>query len=422
MLGRYRTLPRSIVRLLVAQFLLSTLNAAIMLVFNLRLRQLGFTDPEIAEATSYRFLAILVLALPLGIAIRGRRLRPLFIFASLVVPGASAVAVHQAELRSLVGVALGMATWGIGMMAFQVGTLPYLVRKTTLDNRAEAISLSFATWSLSLVTCGAAIHLLDRLGELRFFGWAWTFDSEGILYATALLGLGALPLVWGIDDARPARTDLFDRRFDYDWKRILQAETPALLIAVGAGLTIPFMNLFFNAVFDLTPQEFSLLGAGTGVLVFVGSLLNPSIRRRFGYRIAILLAQSLAVCFLVLLALTELYSHWSGALGVAIACYLLRQPLMNMAGPITSDLALSYVGEKNRELISALGATIWSGSWFLSHQLFELLRRQGFPYWKVFLITAGLYGMGIIGYALLIRAHHRQVDLEPIEPEPSAGT
>ena len=198
----------------------------------------------------------------------------------------------------------------------------------------------------------------------------------------------------------------------YDWGRILRVSLPNLCIAVGAGLTIPFVNLFFNSVFQLEYRGYGVLGALTGVLVLVGSLANPFIKRRFGYGVAILVSQSLAVFFLVLMAMTELIApelpeiRW-----LAFFCFLVRQPLMNMAGPITSDLALSYVGERNREIVSAIGSSLWSGSWFLSAKIFKVLRDQELEYWQIFCITAVLYSFGIFLYSSLIRAHARQASI-----------
>ena len=47
-----------------------------MLIFNLHLRKLGMTDAAIAEATGFRFLAILLFSLPVGIYLRGLGLVP----------------------------------------------------------------------------------------------------------------------------------------------------------------------------------------------------------------------------------------------------------------------------------------------------------------------------------------------------------
>jgi hypothetical protein len=111
---------------------------------------------------------------------------------------------------------------------------------------------------------------------------------------------------------------------------------------------------------------------------------------------------------LVVLALTELIDSWL-ALYLAMAMYLLRQPLMNMAGPMTSDLVMKYVGERNREMMSALTSAVWSGSWFISSIIFQILRQVGFRYVYVFLITAGLYLFGVLMYYLLILDYEKKL-------------
>ena len=56
----------------------------------------------------------------------------------------------------------------------------------------------------------------------------------------------------------------------------------------------------------------------------------------------------LAVVALVLLASTELFLEYWWALPIALICYWLRAPLMNMAAPLTSEMTMKYVGNKNQ--------------------------------------------------------------------------
>ena len=84
---------------------------------------------------------------------------------------------------------------------------------------------------------------------------------------------------------------------------------------------------------------------------------------------------------------------------------MLRQPLMNMAGPITSELCMRYVGSQNQEIMSALWSAIWSGSWFFSSQIFKILRKSGIDYVYVFLITAFFYCLGAFLYYLLSKEY-----------------
>ena len=181
-----------------------------------------------------------------------------------------------------------------------------------------------------------------------------------------------------------------------------------MIIATGAGLTIPFVNLFFNSVFKVDSDTFSLIGAGTAMIVFLSTLFIPFIRRKFGFGVAILIPQSLAVFFLVILATTQLAQAYSWAFYVAIAAFMIRQPLMNMAGPMTSELGMKYVGPRNQELISAISSSIWSASWFISAKIFQVLRQMDMEYYQIFLITAAMYAVGVSFYRLLINDYLRR--------------
>ena len=82
---------------------------------------------------------------------------------------------------------------------------------------------------------------------------------------------------------------------------------------------------------------------------------------------------------------------------------MMRAPLMNMAAPLTSELTMNYVGKNNQEMLSAIVAAIWSGSWFFSSQIFKFLIDHEYSYSAIFYITAALYFLGIFLYYLLIK-------------------
>jgi predicted MFS family arabinose efflux permease len=188
----------------------------------------------------------------------------------------------------------------------------------------------------------------------------------------------------------------------------MRALIPTICIATGAGLSIQFLNLFFSHVHQLGSASYSAYGAISSVLVFATGLIVPEVRRRFGWRGAIIGVQSAAVVMLALMGLTELWKNVAWALPVALACYIFRQPLMNMAGPSTSELSMSYVGERNREPMSACGGAIWSGAWWLAARVFEVLREHDLPYWQIFLTTSALYLVGTAAYLGLIRVVERR--------------
>ena len=64
----------------------------------------------------------------------------------------------------------------------------------------------------------------------------------------------------------------------YNWKLLLNAIIPTLIIAIGAGLTIPFINLFFYHNFQVDSSKFALIGGVSSILVAFMALLVPPLK------------------------------------------------------------------------------------------------------------------------------------------------
>ena len=405
----YWNLPRMIHLLVMLEFTLSLIHVAFILVLNIFLRKQGFSDPEIASFNSLRFIGALAFALPLGIYIRGKKLKPFFILAALIVPLTSALIIESVYREIVPLIKLAFLLWGIGMMLMRVCSLPFIIRNTSSDNSTEALSLSASTWSLATIFSGIIISSLDWVNNFSLGKWILYFNERSILWIITILGVSSIFFALSINEKEHDTSDndanIISLYKNYDWKIIIKALSPLIMISIGAGLTIPYVNLFFNSVFNLSSSEFSVLGSITSFLVFTFSLLVPSIRKKYGYWLTIVVVQALSICCLVIMALMELYVTYSFALIIALIAYIFRQPLMHMAHPASNELLMNYVGKRNQELISALSSSLWSASWFISAKVFEWLRLLDFRYYEIFLITAGLYIIGNILFALLIREY-----------------
>ncbi|MCF7826955.1 MAG: MFS transporter, partial [Candidatus Marinimicrobia bacterium] len=333
---------------------------------------------------------------------------------SLLVPLFSLFLLLSIEGGDEARISLGFVLWGISFMILQVCALPYIMRSAPEEVVSEAISLSFSTWSLATIVSGSLISILSQLQHIIVGGVSIPLDEFHIMLVIVSISSFSFVLVLFMKEAKPRSlsskfyNNMKALRSDHDWGLIARVLFPNFLIAIGAGLTIPFVNLFFNSVFKMDSDTFSLIGAGTAGIVFLTTLVIPFIRRKFGFRVAILIPQTLAILFLVILALTELAQAYSWAFYVAIAAFMLRQPFMNMAGPMTSELGMKYVGSRNQELISAMSSSIWSASWFISAKIFQVLRHMDLEYYQIFLITAAMYAVGVSFYRLLINDYLRR--------------
>ena len=399
-INQYLRLEEHILLMIKAEFFIQLIGASFFLILNIYLAKQGFSDPEIANFISYRFLAVMLLAFPLGFYIKGRPLKPFFIVGVLGVPLVAITLVLAVQYAWYYYLPALFILWGVVFTLFQVSSLPYLMRNTANENQSHAISLNYATHSFGTMLSGLLIF-----GASKFMT---TFDEGEILFCISAFGFLGLYYVLKIkvDIVIPVKKGVQLR--SYNWRILIRAIVPTLIIAIGAGLTIPFINLFFFHNFEVDSSEFAVIGGVASVLVAFLALLVPNLKSRLGFRKGITYTQMISVFALVALATTEFFNNYWWSLPLAIICYWIRTPLMNMAAPMTSELTMNYVGVKNQEMLSAIMAAIWSGSWFFSSQIFRYLKAEGLPYAHIFYITAALYAFAVFMYYLLILDYEKR--------------
>jgi hypothetical protein len=398
-LSEYTKLEKQVLNVIIAEFFIQLVNATFMNILPLYMIREGFSNEEIALYITFRFIGVFVLALPIGQLIKGKKLAKFFYLSSVCVPlfGLGIVFAIWFKLKILIFISLLL--WGASFTFMQIPISPFILRNSSKANHTAGISLSYSTWSFAGILSGIIIAVLDLIDPN-------IFSEKNILILFSILGFGGIPFLLKTKFREQVDEDHGEhekhKTQKADWPLIIKGLVPTLIIATGAGLTIPFISLFFEEVHHLHKGGFSVVSSVAAVLVAYGAMLVPKIKREIGYKIAIPGTQSLAVISLVALATTQFYSQYSIALYIAIACYLLRQPLMNMAGPMTSELVLTYVGRRNREITSALTSAIWSGSWVISGYLVKVMFGLGYTFVNVFLITSALYAFGVVMYYVLI--------------------
>lgn len=387
-----------------AECFIQLINAAFMIALLVYMEKLGYPDELSAHYQKYRFLGVLALAIPIGMYIRGRKIKPLLYLSTIMVPVSALLIIYSVQYHQTWLIYLSHLAWGSGFVFMQVGIMPYILRNASAQTQTEAISLSHSTWSIGGVISG-----------LAFFGLQGTmpqwFDEKIIMQIFAILGFVAFFFIYSInipENLNDPQTKKGTKFLDYDWGVISVAMIPTTIIAVGAGLTIPFISLFFYKIHGLDTDQFSIWACLTMLLVSFSTILVPAVKRYLGYKLAIPLTQSVSIMALVGLASTELFAGHPLAASIAIFFYVARQPLMNMAAPMTSEVTMKYVGKKNQEMVSALTASIWSGGWFLSSLAFENMREHDFSFAVIFLVTAAFYAVGVFSYHLLTLACERK--------------
>jgi hypothetical protein len=185
----------------------------------------------------------MLLAFPLGFYIKGKPLKPFFILGSLGVPTVAIALVLAIQYGLYHYLPALFILWGVVFTLFQVSSLPYVMRNTSVANQSHAISLNYATHSFGTILSGIMIF--------GFGQFMREMDEGVILLFIATLGfVGVYYLLkMKVDVVIPVKKGLQWK--SYDWGLLLKAIVPTIIIAIGAGLTIPFINLFFFHNFQI---------------------------------------------------------------------------------------------------------------------------------------------------------------------------
>ncbi len=128
---------------------------------------------------------------------------------------------------------------------------------------------------------------------------------------------------------------------------------PQLVISLGAGLLIPYLNVFFKQRFGISD---SLLGLAFGVSQLgmgLATMVAPIVAERWGNVRTIVASELASLPFLLILGFVPV-------LPVAIGAFWVRATLMNMGGPLYTAFAMEQAKEDERGKLGAIIGLSWS--------------------------------------------------------------
>lgn len=349
-------------------------------LLNLYLRELGLTDALIGRVLSSESLGTLLFALPASYLTSRVRLKWILVAAAVSTACASSLLVLLRPLPLLLLV--GAWTGGSYVIHFVISA-PFFMRNSTSEERLHLFGINYAVeilCSVIGVAAGGALarHLGITLGS-DLLGYRIT-----LLGASAIVACAVVPyLLIHSPPPTPAERESFrglGRRRPRDLGKLL---APNFLLGCGAGLIIPFLNLYFRDRFALDSRAIGAVFAVSQALTAVGFAAGPSLAKRFGMVRTVTWAQYLSIPFFLALAFTT----W---LPVAVGAFWMRGALMNMNHPISRNFAMEVVDPEHQPMTNAGLEMSWSLAWMVSTQIGGwIIQHHG--YTLPMLITVGLY-------------------------------
>jgi len=257
---------------------------------------------------------------------------------------------------------------------------------------AEATASALLAGVLGSAVGGALPHALTALvrGTSLFAAYRASLVTGAVLAACAtlpLLAIGRLvehPLAHG---AAPVTHE--ERR------RLLPIVLNGLLVGMGAGLVIPFMNLYFKVRFACSSAQIGTFFSIAQVFTAAAALVGPALARRFGKLRVAVISELLSLPFLVTLGAER-------RLGIAAASFWLRATLMQAASPLLQTFIMEAMPPALRARASSLINLVWNLGWGVSAVLAgTVIEHFGFA--MPFYLTAVLYAIAATTFWLAFR-------------------
>jgi MFS family permease len=165
---------------------------------------------------------------------------------------------------------------------------------------------------------------------------------------------------------------------------------PMFITSIGAGLIMPFMNIFFSNVHQQPDPVIGTMFAWGSLAMGVGLILAPAFADRFGKIRVVVFTQAISIPFLALLGFSPVF-------GLSALAYYVRLTLMNMSSPVYQTFVMEQVDSESRAMVASLNSMVHSFGRAFSPIISGLLQ-VSYGFGPSFIGTIALYTVAILMY------------------------
>jgi predicted MFS family arabinose efflux permease len=388
-------------------FLIGLGQSVFSLLFNLYLREIGVPESRIGQILSKVSLGAAAAAIPVALLLRQVAARHVLLAAGALTAVAYLLQATITAPEYLLTVAF---VAGTVLTVFRLSIAPVIMRESSLETRPFLFSAAYTLFFLSAIfgsALGGFLPLFFRLlTESEALALRWSLYVACAIYLSSVWPFQRMTPTppqapaapadgSGVEPRRERALASLRELADIDWGLHFRLVLPSMLIGLGAGLIIPFMNLYFRDRFGYSEATIGVLYAVMQGFMVVGNLFGPTVSRRFGLVGGVVLTQLASVPFMLALGLSSLAP-------VVVGSFFLRSALMNMNQPLASHFAMEVVRERDHAVTNSLLALSWFVAWAISADIGgAMIERTG--YTTPLLIAACLYVVASVLFWLFFR-------------------
>jgi MFS family permease len=377
------------------------------LLFNFYALSLGFDEALLGRLVTTSSLTALLVALPAGYLadMIGRK-------RSLVVGGLlNGLAIAGMVIFPYEGAfyVLNVVT-GFAQSIMTITMAPFLMENSGDDERTYLFSFGHGLQMLSAFAgnwVGGYLPgwfgIWQNVSATDTVAYGWSVAAVSLMFAMSVIPLLFLRRNRMVGEARSVFAPI---NYAVENPRLLgKLVMPMLITSIGAGLVMPFMNVFFRVVHNQPDPVIGTLFAWGSLAMGIGLLTAPVLADRFGKIQVVVVSQALSVPFLILLG----FSPW---FWLSAGAYYVRLTLMNLSNPVFQTFVMESVEPEARATVASLTSMAWSFGWAFSPTISgELQVSYGFG--PPFLGTIVLYIVAITMYWVFFWRGQPKDDIAP---------
>lgn len=382
------------------------------LLFNLYLKELGYGETIIGNLISTGSLGISLMAIPAALIIERFHVKQLVITGMVMCSVFYFIQIFHADEGSLFIYGLLAAMF---QALFSISVSPFYLRNSTPEVRVHLFSLN------SSLNMGA--HLLGYAvggylpAIMRWFNNDFTrIESFRAAIVASLVIVAMSNLIFmrikRVPIPKIKNKRVFEGLREKDWVMLGKLATPKLCLALGSGLTVPFINLYLSERFHFSTKMIGVSYAILQSFIFVGIFITPSLVKKTTNLKFIMGTAFLAIPFMIGMGI-------AGNVSLVLSCFFMRGMLMNMSSPITSMFEMEKVNEKECVFASAIIVffyhLVYAGGTRVGGYLIET-----YSFGPTFFMSGAAYAVAIVLYKKFFRADEA-VAVIPKEVERSAA-
>ncbi len=389
---------------LLGSFLIGVNFHVFQLLLNLYLRELGYGEGQIGYIISSRAVGMTFIAITAAMILSRVKLKPILLGSCLLFGLFSYFISSYTQFELLVGFSV---LTGMAFAFYRVAGGPFYMRNSTEKERTHLFSVSFGMMIMAGMAGSAGSGQLVRILGEHFndilLGYKYTLYTGIIFSLLALIPFSFIKASKPSDEENKINLSMaqFKRRGTFYFKITIAN----FLVGLGAGLIIPFLNLYFRDRFHLGADSIGMFHFFVSFSMLAGSLAGPIVAKKFGLVLAVVITQLISIPFMFILS----YSYF---LPFVVGAFILRAGFMNLGVPIVTNLGMELAEKKEQGLVNALLMVAWTSSWMISAAIGgQLIDAYGYTF--TMNITIGLYLFSTIIFYSFFKNAEIQTDTFP---------